>query len=136
MSFGVSFELDNIKYYQPDFDHFKNDPDGEIGEHLAKRGTAILLAAQQQVGVDTGALRASLYMLHYRQGAHQEIRIGSDNDHAMIHHEGSRPHAIAARGNHVLRFAGRGRVVYSHSVLHPGTRPNRYLSDNLSLVYV
>jgi hypothetical protein len=68
-------------------------------------------------------------------GRFQQLRIGSDNEIALLHHNGSRPHAISARGPQVMRFSNRGRMVYSRQVAHPGTKPNRYLSDNLYLAY-
>ena len=134
----VAFDLriDEIDFSGPAFDHFLNDPRGEIGQHLKPRAVAIKLAAERQVGVDTAKLLKSIYMIHERVGAYQQFRIGSDNEIALIHHEGSRPHEIAAREPNVIRFSSKGRVVYTHSVMHPGTRANRYLSDNLSLAYV
>ena len=30
-------------------------------------------------------------------------------------------------------FASKGNVIYTTSVNHPGTKPNRYLTDNLYL---
>ena len=34
----------------------------------------------------------------------------------------------------VLRFSSRGRIVYTRVVRHPGTKPNKYLADNLYLI--
>lgn len=117
-------------------DFFLNDPSGDVGKELARRGRAILLASKRQVGKDTGELERSIHMLHQRVGGIQQLWIGSDNKIALIHHEGSRPHAIEARGIDMLRFSSRGRMVYTRAVMHPGTKPNHYLSDNLSLAYV
>ena len=91
------------------------------------------MAAQQQVGVDTEQLKQSLHMDYKRRAAGPEVWVGSDNDIALIHHHGSRPHAIEARGPKMLRYSSRGRIAYARSVQHPGTEPNRYLSDNLYL---
>jgi hypothetical protein len=119
-----------------ELDHVLNDPSGEVGQFLAKRGRAILFAAKRQVGKDTRALELSLHMLHQRIGGIQQIWIGSDNRIAFLHHEGSRPHAIEARNAQMLRFSSRGRMVYTRAVMHPGTKPNHYLTDNLYLVYL
>ena len=124
-----------VKFYEPEFDIFKNSPDGEIGEHLEKIGQRIVTAAKRQVGKDTGDLMRSIHMIHSRVGLHQELWIGSENDIAYLHHEGARPHEIHARNHSYLRFTSKGRVVYTRKVNHPGTKPNRYLSDNLILVY-
>jgi hypothetical protein len=60
--------------------------------------------------------------------------IGSDNRIALMHHQGTRPHIIMPRRAQTLRFYSRGRIVYSKLVHHPGTKPNRYLTDNLRRV--
>lgn len=62
------------------------------------------------------------------------IRIGTDNPIALIHHEGTRPHIIRPVRAKALVFAGSGGgLVYSKLVHHPGTKPNRFLTDNLHL---
>jgi hypothetical protein len=102
---------------------------------MASRGRLVVLAAKRQVGVDTGALKGSIRMLHTRNAAGQYLKIGSDNKIALLHHKGSRPHLITPRAQHgMLRFHSGGRVIYSRQVMHPGTRPNRYLTDNLKFI--
>jgi hypothetical protein len=91
-------------------------------------------AAKRQVGVNTGALRASIHMRHFRDTRGQYVRIGSSLPYARLHHEGTRPHFIRPNTKQVLKFVTRGQLVITHLVRHPGTRPNRYLSDNLRLV--
>lgn len=136
-SFDYSFQYTDFKPYKPVLDQFLNSPDGAVGNWLSKRGRRVVIAAKSQVGVDTGALRQSIGMTHYRSVGGQYLRIGSNNHIALLHHEGSRPHVITARDQHkVMRFSGGGRVIYTHRVMHPGTRPNRYLSDNLRLVLI
>jgi len=117
-------------------DNFLNAPGGEVGRELKKIGFRIQIAAKAQVGKDTGKLMKSIEVIHERIGVFQQIRIGSDNEIAFIHHEGTRPHTISARNGQTLRFSSNGRMVYTRSVNHPGTQPNRYLSDNLKLAYV
>ena len=116
------------------FDFAFNNPRGYVGLHLRRLGSRILAAARSQVGVRTGALRASLHMRHFRDPRGQYVRIGSSRKYAYLHHEGTRPHLILPKKRQVLRFYSRGQVVVTHMVRHPGTRPNRYLSDNLKLV--
>ena len=70
-------------------------------------------------------------MSHDRAPYGQVMKVGSDVRHALWHHEGTRPHPIV--GRRVLRFVKNGKVVFAHKVMHPGTRPNRYLSDNLRI---
>lgn len=136
MAFNYSMTPSNVKIYKGELNHFLNDPSGEVGDYLKGRGRVILLAAEGQVGVDTGQLKSSLYMIHSRNGLGQFVKIGSNNDIALIHHEGTRPHMITPRDQTHLRFSKGGRMVYSRAVMHPGTQPNRYLSDNLYLAYV
>lgn len=136
MSFSFSMDFDVTGIDSKQIDHFLNAPSGEVGRYLAKRGTLILMAARRDVGVDTGQLKADLYMIHRRNAAGQYVQIGADNRIALLHHNGTRPHYITPNNQQFLRYSSGGRMVYSRSVLHPGTRPNHYLSDNLSLVRV
>jgi len=117
-----------------EMDFLLNNPNGSVGRYLARKGRIITAAARAQVGVRTGALRASIHMRHLRDSRGQFVRIGSALNYALMHHEGTRPHVIAAKRTSVLKFVNRGRIIYAHAVMHPGTKPNRYLTDNLRLV--
>lgn len=135
MAASFSFKTSHVTIYKPTLDSFLNGTNGPVGRYLRERGRLIVVAAKRQVGVDTGALRSSIgIMAHGREVRGQYITIGSNNRIAYLHHEGSRAHRITAADHKLLRFSAGGRVVYTRSVLHPGTRPNRYLSDNLILV--
>lgn len=117
-----------------EYDFFFNNPRGNVGLWLRARGRRLLAAAKRQVGVRTGALRASLHMRHYRDPRGQYLKIGSSLEYALMHHNGTRPHLILPRKRQVLQFYSRGQIVTTHLVRHPGTRPNRYLTDNLDLI--
>ncbi len=117
-----------------ELDFMLNNPSGDVGRYLAKKGRIIQAAARAQVGVRTGALRASIHMRHLRDSRGQFIKVGSSLNYALLHHEGSKPHIIVPDRATILKFATRGRVVYAHAVRHPGTKANRYLTDNLKLV--
>lgn len=123
-----------IIFRRKELDTLLNSPLGLVGRHLAAKGRKIVVAAKAQVGVDTGRLRASIHMRHLRSAAGQYIEVGSSERHALAHHEGTRPHMIVPNRARVLRFSAGGRVVYTHMVRHPGTRPNKYLTDNLYLI--
>jgi hypothetical protein len=116
---------------QPNFDTFLNSPAGEVGRWLRRRGLRVKGAARRQVGVRTGALRASIHLRHARDTRGQFVEIGSALSYALLHHEGSKPHVIVPVRRTHLRFFSKGFMVHSVLVNHPGTRPNRYLSDNL-----
>jgi hypothetical protein len=117
-----------------ELDFMLNNPSGNVGRYLAKKGRIVQAAARAQVGVRTGALRASIHMRHLRDSRGQFVKIGSSLNYALLHHEGSKPHVIVPNRATVLKFVNRGRVVYTHAVMHPGTKANRYLTDNLKLV--
>lgn len=62
--------------------------------------------------------------------------IGSADPIALIHHEGTQPHVIRPRRGKYLVFywPKAGRVVFLTEVRHPGTRPNRFLTDALKVI--
>lgn len=122
----------NIRKAELDF--LLNNPSGSVGRYLARKGRMVTVAAKAQVGVRTGALRASIHMRHLRDSRGQFVRIGSSLNYALMHHEGTKPHLITPNRAQVLRFVKGSRVVYAHAVMHPGTKPNKFLTDNLGLV--
>lgn len=132
----------NINWYEPRLDLFLNQPFGEFGLHLKSRKIDFIIAAKRQVGVRTGELQSSIMTLKHEKTPYgQLIRVGSRLKYAYYHHEGTAPHIIRGRRvnatrRRVLRFVRGGTVVFRHSVAHPGTRPNRFLSDNLPIFVV
>jgi len=137
LSIDFSYKFKGLVFRQPQFDIFLNSTSGTVGRYVRTRGKMILAAAKIQVGKDTGALERSINMVHNRLGTRGHIMtIGSPLDYALVHHEGSRPHVITPRDANILRFSSGGRVIYTHKVNHPGTRPNRYLSDQLWMVRI
>ena len=135
-NFSFTLSTTNLRLNRREMDSFLNSPRGEVGREMKKIGFRIQLAAKAQVGKDTGDLMRSIGMIHERIGLFQQVHIGSNDEIAYIHHEGTRPHTISARNGKALRFSNNGRMVYTRSVNHPGTLPNRYLSDNLKLAYI
>ena len=130
----ISLSFAGIVFRRPVLDKFLNSPTGPVGRYLYGRGLRVLIAARSQVGVSTGRLKASLHMEHSRRGPGQQVKIGSPLNYALVHHEGSRPHIIVPKRAETLRFSSRGRIVYTRVVRHPGTKPNKYLTDNLYLI--
>jgi len=47
-------------------DFLLNNPRGGVGLYLRRKGFRVAVAAKAQVGVQTGALRASIHMRHFR----------------------------------------------------------------------
>jgi hypothetical protein len=120
-----------VVFREPQMTNMLDNPSGDVGKYMANRGRLLVGMAKRQVGVKTGALRASINMTHSRTGRGQQIRIGSSLPYARLHHEGSPPHLIRPKNARMLRFYSRGQIVFTHMVRHPGTRPNRYLTDNM-----
>lgn len=117
--------------FYPNMKFLLDEPSGPVGRDLAKRGERVRDGARRQVGVKSGALRASIHKRHKKDPRGQYVWVGSELPYAYLHHEGSRPHIIAAKRASVLKFARGGQIVRTPVVRHPGTKPNRYLSDNL-----
>jgi hypothetical protein len=121
----VSIEL---VLYKPILNTELNTPAGSLWRWLERRGNAAVRGAKRQVGVETGRLRNSIHMRHTGHTYGQEVRIGTTGvSYAYIHHEGTKPHLIAPKAGTVLRIRS-GRVIHG-SVMHPGTKPNRFLSS-------
>lgn len=123
-----------VRFREPAMSNYLGSPSGQVGRFLARKGRLIEAGAKRQVGVRTGALRASIHMRHSRDPRGQYIKVGSPLSYARMHHEGTSPHVIRPRRAKMLRFASRGQIIFAHIVRHPGTRPNRYLTDNMRRV--
>lgn len=121
----------NIKLNKLELDRVLFRRDGNVGRYLIKRAIIVKAKARAQVGKDTGRLRQSINWKYGRNAIGPYVDIGSPLRYAYLHHEGTRPHLIVPKKAQVLRFSSRGTIVYTHKVRHPGTKPNRYLTDNL-----
>ena len=130
-----------------EIDKLLNQPNGETGRYLEKKAKKLRDAARMQAGVNTGRLRRSIRVYgHRRSGTGQKIQIGSSVPYALMHHEGTRPHIITPNNHRFLKFKPKGggggkgwNVLADGSVLarkvrHPGTKPNRYLSDSVKYI--
>lgn len=120
--------------YDVPFNRLLKHPDDLVGTYLKKRGARLTALAKAQVGVDTGDLKKSIsYKIITLHGS-LAVRVTAADKKAMMHHEGTRPHIIRPRRKQTLRFKQHGKIVYAKVVYHPGTRPNRFLTDNLPKV--
>lgn len=108
--------------------------DDIIARDLAKRGERLRLMAMRQAGKKTGKLAGSMRSNVSVDFRGIKVEVGSNVKHALMHHNGTRPHIIVPKRARALRFMQRGRIRYAQRVLHPGTRANRYLTDNLPKV--
>lgn len=127
------FDLQNYTVSRAEERRIVWEPQGALLTRLRRSGRNIVTAARAQVGKDTGELARSIHYNIRRWNGLPELWIGTYNSIALIHHNGTRPHAIRARQGAFLRYSSKGRIVYARTVMHPGTKPNRYLTDNLYL---
>jgi hypothetical protein len=123
-------------------------PTGAVARDLVRRAKLVETAARQQIrlGHVAGGPRT-------RKVANRNLRdtirtriaytdwqppvafVGSDHPIALIHHEGSKPHTIVPRRAKALAFysSRAGGMIFTKRVNHPGTKPSRFLTDNLHL---
>lgn len=116
-------------------------PAGPVARHVIERATVVQMAAKRQAPRRTGCLQDSIVKRVERYGDEIAVRVVSDTtpcspkrqSYSLYVHEGTRPHEIRARDGGVLAFQIGDETVFATSVQHPGTKPNRFLSDNLHL---
>lgn len=104
--------------------------DGMVAREIYKRALKVQAGAVRQAHKRTGRLARSIHTeMTYRPVT--SAYVGTNVRYAMMHHEGTRAHPIVATPGRMLTFTQNGRRVYARKVLHPGTSPNRYLTDQL-----
>lgn len=128
-----TYKFQHLVLYENVLKEYLNGPTGDLWFYLESRAQVASFLAKNQVGVVTGALRESIKVTHTPLPRGQIIRIGSDKHYAHMHHEGTRPHQIIAKDGGLLVFSSKGQIVKTRQVNHPGTKPNRYLSDQLKV---
>lgn len=128
----ISYRLQNLVLYKPILNFELRNMYGTVGRYIRKVGQRVANRARRQVGVRTGALKASIRMQVIRRRGEVAVKIGGYTDYALLHHEGSRPHIIQATkpGSQLVFFKG-SRLIRTPIVNHPGTKPNRYLTNQL-----
>jgi len=126
-----SYKFDKLVLYKPILDAELKTAKGHLWKELNHRGQITVFLAKRQVGKKTGALATSIKMEHKTVSYGQELKIGSKNKIAYLHHEGTKPHLIRPNNAPALVFMSKGRIIRTQLVRHPGTKPNRYLSDQL-----
>lgn len=130
-----TYRLANVKLYHSVLRFELYNRQGMVGTWLHRRvARPIANAAKRQVGVKTGLLRQSIGINHFIGPSGAAVKIGSSLHYAKLHHEGSRPHIIVPKEpDGALIFSKGSRVIRTKMVRHPGTKPNRYLSDQLRI---
>lgn len=125
-----------VRIYDHKLRQFLNTPHSgdkkDLWQSMERAKEAALKGAKRQVGVKTGALRKNIRATHLGNYTGQYVTVGATLHYAYAHHEGTRPHLIrptAVDGK--LIFRAGSRVIMTTMVRHPGTKPNRYLSDQI-----
>jgi hypothetical protein len=128
----LSYAVTNVVIFRNKLNIELNTPAGGLWKYLELKGNKALRDAKRMVGVKTGALRSSINMEHISIRGGQKLTIGSTKSYALAHHEGTRPHFITPTPpKTVLVFRKGARVIATPRVLHPGTKPNPYLTSQL-----
>ena len=113
---------------------------GPVFRHQMVVGDKVKQGARQQVGVSRPAERSTRAggSQHLRDAIVKrpvagrggpEVHVVAPLPHAVHHHEGTPAHIILPRRARMLRFTVGGQVVFARQVSHPGTKPNRFLTD-------
>ena len=124
-------------------DSILSSPNGDAVRLMMRRAEYLQNAAKGQIrlghihgGGGHGNLRDSINkrIMTSVTGGMPIAVVGSSHPIALIHHEGTRPHMIRPRYRKALRFPGftKSGWVFSKWARHPGTAPNRYLTDNIA----
>jgi hypothetical protein len=122
-------------YIDPDrLARFVADGGGPVMADLSRRASNVQAGAVRQVGKITRRLERSIVKRPGVDSRGPFVMVVSEGvPYAVWHHEGTEPHVIRPRKAKVLSWVSGGERRFASSVNHPGTRPNRFLSDNLPL---
>jgi hypothetical protein len=123
-------------------DNMLRGPNGEVVRDLIRRAEMLQRLAKDQCGFGKGNdphghLRDSIVKRVMSGGQNPQVMVGSSHPIAMIHHEGTRAHLIEPKSASVLAWedgSAVGGMRFARRVNHPGTKPNRYLTDNLPAI--
>lgn len=129
---------------------FIRSPDGPVFRRLVDDGELVKNEAKRLVGVHRprpyegrarqarrpGTLRDSIVKRVVVEGGRPAVLVGSEDRIALWHHEGTVPHPIVpVRAPMLVFWSDRaGKVVRAMHVNHPGTKPNRYLTNALAVL--
>jgi len=128
---AVKLVIDGVKMHE-----LLHGKDGAVGRWMFGRAQVVQMAAVAQCPKRTNKLSESIVKRMYETPAGLDVVIAAQQPYAIFVHEGTKPHVI--QGNPILAFNwGNGPngagTYFFRSVHHPGTKPNKFLSDNLRL---
>jgi hypothetical protein len=105
-----------------------------LWKHMDRLLKLTVAAAKKDVGVKTGALRASISGFHLGNITGQYTGVRAVRPYALMHHNGTRPHLIKPHAAPQLVFISKSRIIRTTLVHHPGTKPNPFLLKNLDIL--
>lgn len=126
---------------------FLRSPSGPLYRRMIEDGNLVKREAKRLVGYSQpdplgrprrkpNHLRDTIVTRMTERDGLPYMLVGSDDPIALLHHEGTQPHPIYASRAPFLVFwwERENRLVVTKSVNHPGTRPNRYLTNALRVL--
>jgi len=121
--------------FDAEWNHLLRGKGGMVFNHIDTLTQRLRRLARRQVGKDTMKLYNSIKASTKAGTRGGPIgTVTADSKIAMMHHNGTRAHIITPRRSTTLRFPVRGKMVYTKLVHHPGTKPNRFLTEPLRRV--
>lgn len=142
-TFGTYVKLDPVKLAE-----LLRGPNGPVFRRLIEDGELVKIEAKRLVGVSQpdpiprkkprrpGTMRDGIVKRFADVNGDAVVMVGSNDPAALYHHEGTQPHTIRASRAPMLVFywPKAGRVMVVRQVQHPGTRPNRFLTNALRVL--
>jgi hypothetical protein len=120
------------KIFDIEVKRFLTSPGGSLSKSMKKRGRAMEALAQQKVRSKTGRLKSSIKYDHRILPTAHIVTLTANAPYAKDVHEGTKPRLIEPNDpKGMLRFVNKGVIVFAHKVLHPGSKPNPFLSKAL-----
>ena len=143
-----TFSADLVKIDPVRLASIVRDGDGGLIRYMLSIGDEVKGEAQRRVGVyelppagptrdrRPGTLRDSIVKRLRMSSSGPVVEVGSEDPIALLHHEGTVPHPIFPSRAPLLVFWSykTNSVQRRTSVQHPGTQPNRYLTDALAVI--
>ena len=115
-----------------------HSPEGLIGRWLYGQAQRVQDAARVDCPKRTGKLSQSIVkrpVITSELG--MSVIIGAYQPYAVFVHEGTKAHVIMPKTAKALHWVnGAGDDVFAKSVHHPGTKPHRFLTDNMKLMFI
>lgn len=107
---------------------------GIAGREVRERGERIKARAQELVGVDTGRLRASIYVRNFTILGNPAVVIGFGTRYGKYHHNGTglwgpTGQVIRPKTAKALRFKPKGMGFFVYAAYVRGSKPNPFLRD-------